>query len=169
MLTGQLSVINKMRWKRYWKRCISVTQVYDNVTVRGTAMGLEPKTTQFLNEESTIQPDWPKWLSVLLRTKWMWIRAPLQSFKFQISRLIRARTSLTNYRVQIHSKRVCDMIKTHNKGRDTENKRVFKGQLIEQFPSLKRLVTKMEIHLWQSKKHVIREKLVSRYLMLKHR
>ena len=169
MLTGQLSAINEIHCKRYWKRCVSVIQVDDNVTGRGTATGLEPKTIQFLSEDSTIQLDWPKWLSVLLRTKWMWIRVPLQSFKFQISQLIRARTSLTNYRVQIHSKRVCKMIKTHIKGRDTENKRAFKGQLIEEFCSLKRLVTKMEIHLWQSKKHVILEKLVSRCLMLNHR
>ena len=26
-----------------------------------TATGLEPKATQFLNEHSTIWPNWPKW------------------------------------------------------------------------------------------------------------
>ena len=36
-----------------------------------------------------------KWLSVRLRIKWLWIRIPLQSLKLQISRLFRARTSLT--------------------------------------------------------------------------
>ena len=36
-----------------------------------------------------------KWLSVRLRTKWLWVRVPLQSLKLQISRLFRARCSLT--------------------------------------------------------------------------
>ena len=36
-----------------------------------------------------------KWLSVRLRIKWLWVRIPLQSLKLQISRLFRARTSLT--------------------------------------------------------------------------
>ena len=36
-----------------------------------------------------------KWLSVRLWTKWLWIQIPLQSMKPQISRLFRARRSLT--------------------------------------------------------------------------
>ena len=36
-----------------------------------------------------------KWLSVRLLTKWLWVRVQLQSVKFQISRLLRARRSLT--------------------------------------------------------------------------
>ena len=36
-----------------------------------------------------------KWLSVRLRIKWLWVRVPLQSLKLQISRLFRARSSLT--------------------------------------------------------------------------
>ena len=46
-----------------------------------------------------------KWLSVRLRTMWLWIRVPLQSLKLQISRLFRARGSWhsSNYRVWIHS------------------------------------------------------------------
>ena len=36
-----------------------------------------------------------KSLSVRLRTKWLWIRVKLQSLKLQISRLLRARSSLT--------------------------------------------------------------------------
>ena len=36
-----------------------------------------------------------KWLSVRLRTKWLWVRVQLQSLKLQISRLLRARSSLT--------------------------------------------------------------------------
>ena len=36
-----------------------------------------------------------KWLSVRLRTKWLWVRIPLPSLKLQIQRLLRARSSLT--------------------------------------------------------------------------
>ena len=35
------------------------------------------------------------WLSVRLWTKWLWVRVQLQSLKLQISRLLRARISLT--------------------------------------------------------------------------
>ena len=37
----------------------------------------------------------PKWLSGPLRTKWLWVRVPLQSLNHQIWRLLRARSSLT--------------------------------------------------------------------------
>ena len=36
-----------------------------------------------------------KWLSVRSWTTWLWIRVQLQSLKLQISRLLRARSSLT--------------------------------------------------------------------------
>ena len=36
-----------------------------------------------------------KWLSIRLRTKWLWVRVQLQIVKLQISRLVRARSSLT--------------------------------------------------------------------------
>ena len=36
-----------------------------------------------------------KWLSVHLRTKWLWVRVQLQSLKLQILHLLRARSSLT--------------------------------------------------------------------------
>ena len=36
-----------------------------------------------------------KWLSVRLRTKWFWVRFQLQSLHLQISRLFRAKSSLT--------------------------------------------------------------------------
>ena len=36
-----------------------------------------------------------EWLSVLLRTKWFWVRVQLQSLKRQISGLLRAKSSLT--------------------------------------------------------------------------
>ena len=41
-----------------------------------TATGLEPRTTYFLNEHSTI---WLNWLSVRLRNKWFWVWVQLQS------------------------------------------------------------------------------------------
>ena len=46
-----------------------------------TATRLEPRTTQFLNEHSTIWPNLAslaKWLSVRLRTNWFWVRVQLQ-------------------------------------------------------------------------------------------
>ena len=36
-----------------------------------------------------------KWLSVRLRTKWLWVRVQWQSLKLQISCLLRGRSSLT--------------------------------------------------------------------------
>ena len=36
-----------------------------------------------------------KWLSVRLRTKWLWVRVPLQPFNLQTWRLFGARGSLT--------------------------------------------------------------------------
>ena len=36
-----------------------------------------------------------EWLSVRLRTKWLWVRVPLHSLNVQIWRLLRARSSLT--------------------------------------------------------------------------
>ena len=36
-----------------------------------------------------------KWLSVRLRTNWLWVRVPLQSLKLQLSHLFRARSALT--------------------------------------------------------------------------
>ena len=36
-----------------------------------------------------------KWLSVLLRIEWLWVRIPFLSLKLQIFRLLRARSSLT--------------------------------------------------------------------------
>ena len=41
-----------------------------------------------------------KWLSVPLQTKWLWVRIPLLSLKFQIWRLLRARSSLTSGKLQ---------------------------------------------------------------------
>ena len=41
-----------------------------------------------------------KWLSVRLRTKWFWVRVKLQSLHLQISRLLRARSSVTLRQLQ---------------------------------------------------------------------
>ena len=58
-----------------------------------------------------------KWLSVRLRTKWLWVRIPLLSLKLQIWRLLRARSSLT-FRQAIECrfslKLVRDMIITYS-------------------------------------------------------
>ena len=57
-----------------------------------------------------------KWLSVRLRTKWLWVRIALLSLKLQIWHLLRARSSLT-FRQTIECgftlKLVCDMIITY--------------------------------------------------------
>ena len=58
-----------------------------------------------------------KWLSVPLRTKWLWVRIPLPSLKLQTWRLLRARSSLTFRRTlecRFTLKLVRDMIITHN-------------------------------------------------------
>ena len=45
--------------------------------------------------EGAVAGQLAKWLSVRLWTKWLWVRVQLQSFKLQISRLLRARSFLT--------------------------------------------------------------------------
>ena len=76
---------------------------------------LEPTTTQFINEHSTIQPNsqLANWLSVRLRTKWLCVPILLLLFKLQTGRLLQARSSLT-YRQTIECgfslKLVRDMI-----------------------------------------------------------
>ena len=58
-----------------------------------------------------------KWLTVRLRTKWLWVQISLQPLKLQMSRLFRARSSLTFTQLQsVDSleKCVCDMIRTQS-------------------------------------------------------
>ena len=56
-----------------------------------------------------------KWLSVCLLTGRLWIWGQLQSPKFQILCLFRARSWHSgNWSVQIHSKRFCVLIKSHS-------------------------------------------------------
>ena len=55
------------------------------------------RTHNHLVRKRTLNPlaKLAKWLSVRLRTKWLWVRVPLQSLNLQIWRLLRARSSLT--------------------------------------------------------------------------
>ena len=58
-----------------------------------------------------------KWLSVRLRTKWLWVQITLLSLKLQIWRLLRARSSLTfrqTRECRFTLKLVHDMIITHS-------------------------------------------------------
>ena len=58
-----------------------------------------------------------RWNVVRLQTKWLWVRVPLQSLKLQISRLFRARSSLT-FKATIECaftlKSVRDMLRTYS-------------------------------------------------------
>ena len=56
-----------------------------------------------------------KWLNVRLRTKWLWVRVPMQSLNLQIWRLLRARSLdiQTTIECGFTLKRVRDMIKTY--------------------------------------------------------
>ena len=61
--------------------------------------------TDILQRYSKQQPVWKpaslaKWLSVHLQTNWLWVRVSLQSLNLQISRLLRARNSLTFRQLQ---------------------------------------------------------------------
>ena len=65
---------------------VQIILMFKNHKVNAT--GFEPTTTQFDNEHSTVQPNWPndlaklpKWSSVRLQTKWLWVLIPLQSLK----------------------------------------------------------------------------------------
>ena len=67
--------------------------------------------------DSNPQPHLAKWLSVRLRTKWLWVPVSLLSLKLQIWHLFRARSSLT-FRKTIECgftlKFVYDMIITYS-------------------------------------------------------
>ena len=58
------------------------------ISVQVTATRLERTTFSHLASLA-------KWLTVYLKIKWLWIRIPLRSLKYQISRLLRAKSSLT--------------------------------------------------------------------------
>ena len=61
-----------------------------------------------------------KWLCVGLRTKWLWVRVQLHSLKLEISRLLRARSSLTFRPLGFTLKRVCHMIITYSQMHQTD-------------------------------------------------
>ena len=74
--------------------------------------GSNPKS---LSSATNNQP----WLNVHLRTKWLWVRVPLQSLKLQIFHLFGERSSLPFRQITIECgftlKHVRDMIRTFNK------------------------------------------------------
>ena len=59
---------------------------------------------------------WTEWSSGCLQTKWLCVRFPLHLLKVQLLHLFRTKSSLIlgNYKVQVYSKRACDMIKTQS-------------------------------------------------------
>ena len=64
-----------------------------------------------------------KWLSVGLWTKWLWVQVQLQSLKFQISRLVPVRRSLTFRHLQscgFPLKHVRDTMRTHSQMHRTD-------------------------------------------------
>ena len=69
--------------------------------IQVTATELESTAIQFVNKHSLAQTSLAKWLSVRLRSRWLWILVPLKSLKLKISRLLRARTSLKFRQLQL--------------------------------------------------------------------
>ena len=66
-----------------------------NTTTLGNPYLKVLSVVEFGNLPKLKQNPSAKWLNVRLPTKWLWVRIPLLSFKSQISRLFRARRSLT--------------------------------------------------------------------------
>ena len=67
-----------------------------------------------------------KWLSIRLRTKWLWVRIPLLSLKLQIWRLLQAGSSLTfrqNIECGFTLKLVRNMIVTYSQHQSYFEKR----------------------------------------------
>ena len=73
----------------------SQTRTWHDKNIQSNASCIQVLTTQFNHLESLA-----KWLDVRLRTKWLWIRIPLQSLNLQIWRLLRARRSFTFRQLQ---------------------------------------------------------------------
>ena len=71
------------------------TNIQSYKSIQSNALYRSVLTTQLTNLASLA-----KWLSVHLRTKWLWVRVLLQSLKLQISRLFRARSCLTFRQLQ---------------------------------------------------------------------
>ena len=68
----------------------SQTRTWHDKNIQSNAPYREVLTAQ-LNHLDNLA----KWLSVRLRTKWLWVRVPLQSLNLQIWRLLRAISFLT--------------------------------------------------------------------------
>ena len=81
--------LNKRKTK---KRC----SIYSKLSVRWIWLYvIVVSRTGFRANSNSIVASLAKWLSVRLRNKWFWVRVQLQSLKLQISRMLRARSSLT--------------------------------------------------------------------------
>ena len=81
--------LNKRKTK---KRC----SIYSKLSVRWIWLYvIVVSRTGFRANSNTIVASLAKWLSVRLRNKWFWVRVQLQSLDLHISRLLRARSSLT--------------------------------------------------------------------------
>ena len=68
----------------------SKMRMWNDKSIQSNAPYRQAVTTQFNNLASPA-----KWLSVRLRSKWLWVRIPLKSLKLQVSHLFQARSSLT--------------------------------------------------------------------------
>ena len=78
-----------------------------------------------------------KCLIVHLPTKWLWVRISLQSTEYQISRLLRARCSLTLRQLECRYtlKHLCDMIRAysqmHRTDRYSQHSSIIKASLVK--------------------------------------
>ena len=73
----------------------SQTRMWHDQNIQSNGPYIRVLTTQLKHLVSLA-----KWLSVRLRSKWLWVRVPLQSLNLQIWRLLRARSSLTFRQLQ---------------------------------------------------------------------
>ena len=71
------------------------SQIFSTNTKQSDSNGIQ--THNHLVPERTLNylASLAKWLSVQLRTKWLWVRIPLLSLKLQVWHLVRARSFLT--------------------------------------------------------------------------
>ena len=80
--------------KRHSKANRKYMKSYDDEKSSKFIMYLDGNNLYGCAISTALEPTTTKWLSVRLRTKWLWVQFLLQSLKLQISRLLRARSSL---------------------------------------------------------------------------
>ena len=91
---------------------INIEQSTDKIS--DTIVGkIQIKKKQLLMKAYLSGQSLAKWLSVCLRTNWLWIQLPLLSLKLKILPMSRARSSLT-LECKFTLKRVRDMIITYS-------------------------------------------------------